>query len=193
MEGQDLEFRGPVSKRWHKARAAGEDWACLKLKGAARFGGRSSASVGRTWVAERGLEMGRGLQEEGRVSGDGEGHEYQGRVTKPGKAKGLEGYGSREKVWSQVGHGHPGLPGGNPRLLELLRQRSDVLHAVLVRRQVALRGLVAPQQRPHLLQRSRLVVPLAQHLLLPCSERERPGSGHRAAAATGAGGPSRAV
>lgn len=107
VEGQGLKFRGLVSKRWHKAQAAGEDWACLKLKGAAGLGGRSSASVGRTWVAQRAPEMGRGLQEEGRVSGDGEGHGCQGRVTKPGRAKGLEGYGSRERGWGQVGAWSP--------------------------------------------------------------------------------------
>lgn len=44
-----------------------------------------------------------------------------------------------------------GVPGLRPRLLKLLGQRGDVLHAVLVGRQVAFEGLVAPQQRPHLL------------------------------------------
>lgn len=41
-----------------------------------------------------------------------------------------------------------------PRLLEFLGEGSDVFHPVLVRSQVALKGLVTPQECTHLLQRS---------------------------------------
>lgn len=71
--------------------------------------------------------------------------------------------------------GRPGRPrsaraAGSPRthVLELLRDGRNLLHPVLVSRQVALEGLVLPQQGPHLRQRRRLVVLLQQDLLFAC-------------------------
>ena len=58
---------------------------------------------------------------------------------------------------------HPPL-----HVLELLSDGCDLLHAVLVRCQVALEGLVLPQQGPHLGQRRRLIVFLQQDLFFAC-------------------------
>lgn len=63
-----------------------------------------------------------------------------------------EGAGSLEVARCGAGLCTKGRVDRGPRLLELLGQRSDVLHTVLVRCQIALEGLVAPQQCPHLLQ-----------------------------------------
>lgn len=68
-----------------------------------------------------------------------------------------------------------GVPGrlsaasaAQPRVLEFLRDGRDLLHAVLVRGQVALEGLVLPQQGSQLRQRRRLVILLQQDLFFAC-------------------------
>lgn len=91
-------------------------------------------------------------------------------VREEGRSKWQRGEAGDEAGWERCWEGRWG--GRGSRLLELLGQRCDVLHAVLMRRQVALQGPVAPQQRPHLLQRGRLIVALAQQVLLPCLRRE---------------------
>lgn len=59
----------------------------------------------------------------------------------------------------------------SPLLLQLLCDGGDLLHAVLVRCQVALEGLVFLQQSLDLGQRGRLVVGHLQHLSLTCRGR----------------------
>lgn len=56
----------------------------------------------------------------------------------------------------------------SPHVLELLGDGRDLLHAVLVGRQVAFKGLVLPQQGPDFCQRRRLVILLQQDLLFAC-------------------------
>ncbi|KAL0609237.1 hypothetical protein AAY473_021524 [Plecturocebus cupreus] len=66
-------------------------------------------------------------------------------------------------------------------ILELLRDGRDLLHAVLVRCQVALERLVLPQQSPHLCQRRRLIILLQQDLFFACKahvSKQRGKEGH---------------
>lgn len=97
-----------------------------------------------------------GIGRRGGASGDGEGLRDQGWLAEGGitvlkamriragpgrEGRGLRGGPALATPLELPDHAHPG---SGPRLLELLGQRSDVLHAVLVRRQVAFQGLVAP-------------------------------------------------
>lgn len=63
---------------------------------------------------------------------------------------------------------HSAASAAQLRVLEFLRDGRDLLHAVLVRGQVALEGLVLPQQGSQLRQRRRLVVLLQQDLFFAC-------------------------
>lgn len=141
--------------------SCGEGLAGPRLQGDASLGDRVTGGGQSKWCWE-----GQGYQGEGLLKSERSGGLWeQGRGSRP-----RAGPGPRHPRPGGVSFSALGWAQQTPCLLELPAWRSDVLHAVLVRRQVALEGLVAPQQGPYLLQRSRLVVPLAQHLLLSCME-----------------------